>query len=60
VVLALPPRDETVRIWRFAAGWEIQRSWQLGAGVDFGERDSNRVGDDYDYVQVMANLRWTF
>jgi Putative beta-barrel porin 2 len=60
VVLALPPRDETVRIWRFAAGWEIQRNWQLGAGVDFGERDSNRAGDDYDYVQVMASLRWRF
>jgi hypothetical protein len=59
-VLDLPPRDDTVRVWRFGAGWEPQRHWQVGAAVDVGERTSNVVGREYDYVQVMGNLRWTF
>jgi hypothetical protein len=53
-------RDDTVRTWSFGAGWEPMRHWQLGAGVDFGERRSNILGRDYDYTQYMINVRWTF
>jgi hypothetical protein len=55
---AFAPRDETVRIWSFFAGWEPQRHFRIGAGVDWGERESNTLGRDYDYVAVMANLRY--
>ena len=60
VVLDTPPRDETLRVWRFGAGWEPARRWQLGLGLDVGERRSNELGRDYDYLQVMANVRWTY
>jgi hypothetical protein len=53
-------RDDTVRTWRFGAGWEPMRHWQLGAGINFGERRSNLLGRDYDYEQYMINVRWTF
>lgn len=56
----LPLPDDTVRTWAFGAGWEPMRHWQLGAGVDFGERRSNILGRDYDYRQYMINARWTF
>jgi hypothetical protein len=56
--LGTPVRDETLRVWRFGAGWEPQRHWQLGAGLDIGERTSNQLGRDYDYVQVMLNARF--
>lgn len=59
-ITGLPLRDDTLRIWRFGAGWEPQRHWQLGAGVDFGERTSNRLGDDYEYYQVMLNARFVW
>jgi len=58
--LGIAQRDETLRVWRFGAGWEPQRRWQVGAGIDVGERTSNRVGRDYDYTQVMLNVRWTY
>lgn len=56
----IPLRDETVRLWRFAIGWEPQRHWEVGLGLDRGERDSNFAGRDYDYTAVMANVtyRW--
>jgi hypothetical protein len=54
----LPLRDETLRTWRFAAGWEPQRHIKLGAGLDYGERTSNTLDRDYDYVQVMLNARY--
>lgn len=54
----LPLRDETLRTWRFAAGWEPQRHVTLGAGLDWGERTSNTLGRDYDYVQLMLNARY--
>lgn len=60
VVSGLPLRDDTLRIWRFGAGWEPMRHWQLGAGVDWGERRSNLLGREYDYRQYMLNVRWTF
>jgi len=53
-------RDETIRTWRFGAGWEVQRGWQLGAGFDVGERSSNELGRDYDYTAFMLNLKWTY
>lgn len=55
---ALLERDETLRIWRLGAGWEPQRHFKVGAGVDYGERTSNLLGRDYDYVQVMLNGRY--
>jgi hypothetical protein len=60
IVAGLPPRDDTVRVWSFGAGWEPQRRWHVGLGVDFGERDSNLIGGGYEYTQVMGNVRWTF
>ena len=55
---SLPDRDDSVRFWRFAAGWEPRRHFTVGAGFDFGERESNTLGRDYDYRAVMANLRY--
>jgi Putative beta-barrel porin 2 len=60
VVLGTTVRDETIRTWRFGAGWEVQRGWQLGAGFDVGERSSNELGRDYDYTAFMLNLRWSY
>jgi len=59
-VLGIPPRDETVHVWRFGVGWEPVRHWQLGAAWDIGDRSSNQVGRDYDYQQVMLNARFVF
>jgi hypothetical protein len=55
-----PRREETIRLWRFALGWEPQRHWEVSLGLDKGERDSNFAGLDYDYTAWMANLayRW--
>ena len=55
-----PLRDDTLRTWRFGAGWEPQRHWQLGAGIDWGERSSNLLGENYDYMQVMLNARFNW
>jgi hypothetical protein len=51
-------REETVRIWRLGGGWEPQRHIRIGAGVDWGERTTNVLGRDYDYLQVMINARY--
>jgi len=59
-LLGASARDDTLRIWRFGVGWEPQRFWQVGAGVDFGERESNQLGRDFDYTLVMLNLRYTY
>jgi hypothetical protein len=53
-----PLRDETLRVLRFAAGWEPLRHFTLGGGVEYGERTSNTLGRDFDYAAVMANLRY--
>jgi len=58
-ILGTPEREETVRALRLAAGWEPKRLTQVGLAVERGSRDSN-VGRDYDYNQVMANLRLIF
>ena len=54
----VPERDDTLRVWRFAVGWEPARHFTVGAGIDWGERESNALGRDYDYAAVMANLRY--
>jgi hypothetical protein len=54
----LATRDDTLRLWRFAAGWEPRRHFTVGAGLEYGERTSNILGLDYDYGAVMANLRY--
>jgi hypothetical protein len=56
----VPVRQETVRAWRFSAGWEVTRHHQIVAAFETGERRSNRLGFDYDYDTVMANLRYIF
>jgi hypothetical protein len=53
-------RDELVTLWRFALGWEPQRFWQVGVGLDRGERESNVAGRDYQFTAVMANLAYTW
>ncbi len=58
LVPTLPARDETLRIWRLAGGWEPQRHIKIGGGVDWGERTSNVLGRDYDYLQVSLNARY--
>jgi len=55
---SLAPRDDTERVWRFAVGWEPQRHFTVGTGLDYGQRESNTLGRDFDYVAVMANLRY--
>lgn len=60
VSTGLPPRDETTRVLRLGVGWEPERRWQLSTSVDFGSRDSNILGNDYDYTAYTANLRYTF
>ena len=56
----IPLREETVRAWRFTAGWEITRHYQLAAAFETGERRANVPGIDYDFNTVMANLRYNF
>ena len=53
-------RDETVRTWRFGAGWEATRRHRLGVALETGKRGSNLLGRDYDYTALMANLRYSF
>jgi hypothetical protein len=56
-VLGLPVRDDTVRGLRLGFGWEPVRFAELGFGVEWGDRTSNEVLRDYDYVAAMVNLR---
>lgn len=53
-------RDELVTLMRFAVGWEPQRRWQVGVGLDRGERESNTAGRDYQYTAVMGNLGYVW
>jgi hypothetical protein len=53
-------RDEYATLVRFAAGWEPQRRWQVGLAVDYGERDSNFAGRDYQFHAVMGNLGYVW
>ena len=60
VALGAPLRDETLRLMSFTAGWEPVRFWQLSSALDFGERESNLLGRDYDYTAVTINLKYEF
>jgi hypothetical protein len=60
LVPGTPMRDETLRLIRLAAGWELQRNLELTGGWDIGERSSNIPGRNYDYHALMANLKWSF
>lgn len=53
-------RDERYDTIRLGAGWEPQRHVQLGGAFDYGRRDSNVDGRDYNYYQITLNLRWTY
>jgi hypothetical protein len=53
-------REDTLRTWRFGAGWEPLRHLQLGVGLNVVDRTSNVPANEYDYQQVMLNARWTF
>jgi hypothetical protein len=57
VVLGLPVRDDTVRGVRLGLGWEPVRRAEVGFGVEWGDRTSNEILRDYDYVAGMINLR---
>jgi hypothetical protein len=50
--------DDTLRRWRLAAGWEPKRHFNVGGGVEYGERTSNTIGRDFNYIALMANLRY--
>jgi hypothetical protein len=53
-------RDEMVRFWSFAMGWELTRRHLIGFALDTGDRSSNVLGRDYDFVTLTANLRYQF
>ncbi|MGQ0545625.1 MAG: hypothetical protein ACT4P3_09870 [Betaproteobacteria bacterium] len=56
----LPVREEVVRAYRLAAGWEATRHFHFGVGWDSGERRSNVLARDYDFNQVSINGRYVF
>ena len=60
ILLGGPLRDETLRFVSFTAGWEPARFWQLSGAVDFGERESNIFGRNYDYTAYTLNLKYEF
>jgi hypothetical protein len=56
--LGLPVVDDTLRVISLGAGWEPRRHYTLGFGTEWGERTSNTLGRDYDYIAAMANFRY--
>jgi hypothetical protein len=56
----LPQRDEVLRTVRLAADWEVVRHAEIGAAIDYGERDSNILGRSYRYNAVMLNAKMRF
>ena len=60
LLLGIPARDETLRFMSFTAGWEFERHWQLAAAIDYGERESNIFGTNYDYTAYTLNLTYQF
>jgi len=60
ILLGTPLRDETLRFISFTAGWEFVRHWQLSGAIDYGDRESNILGGNYDYQAYMMNLRYEF
>jgi hypothetical protein len=52
--------DETARIFRLGGGWEPRRFIELSAGIEYGERSTNVLFRDYDYVQLTLNAATRF
>jgi hypothetical protein len=59
-LLGGPLRDDTLRTTSFTVGWEPVRHWQFSSALDFGDRESNILGQNYDYTAVTFNLRYQF
>jgi hypothetical protein len=57
---AVPLRDELLNTIRFGVGWEPERHWQVGFGLDRGTRYSNYFGRSYNYWAAMANVAYHF
>jgi hypothetical protein len=57
---AVPLRDELVNTIRLGMGWEPERHWQVGFGLDRGTRYSNYFGRSYNYSAAMANVAYHF
>jgi hypothetical protein len=53
-------RDELINLARISVGWEPARYWQVSAGFDHGERESNIVGRDYQFNAVMGNIAYVW
>ena len=60
VIVGGPLRDDTLRTARFSIGWEPERHWQFATALDFGDRDSNILGQSYDYTAVSLNLQYRY
>ena len=58
--VGLLPREEVLRGYRLAAGWEATRRFHFGVAWDTGERRSSRLGRDFDYNAFMLNGRFVF
>lgn len=57
---ATPLRDELLKTVRFGIGWEPERHWQVGLGLDGGTRASNFFGRSYHYWAAMANVAYRY
>jgi hypothetical protein len=57
---AVPLRDELVNTVRFGIGWEPERHWQVGLGLDGGTRASNFFGRSYHYWAAMGNVAYRY
>ena len=55
-----PLRDELINTFRFGIGWEPERHWQVGLGLDRGTRYSNAPGRSYHYNAAIANLAYHY
>jgi hypothetical protein len=53
-------REDLRQLVRFALGWEPVRRWQVGLGLDRGERESNIPGRDYQFSAVSGNLAYVW
>jgi hypothetical protein len=60
IVAGATKQDDLVTLWRLALGWEPQRFWQVGLGLDRGERESNIPGRDYQFTAIMGNVAYVW
>ena len=54
------PREEVVRGYGLAAGWEATRRFHFGAAWEKGERRATVLSREFDYNAVMLNGRFVF